>query len=542
MREDPIKITWISDRTPHDWSCSLTGYGVLVFSGTPCTRKRYENYFSHGDSHWGERTIMPEKNRKEVPEYGCIVGGEERYGGEILDVRFPWNGELVARVHLATDSDWEDAIRSAERGFSLTRHLSSFERYRILSRLATDVEARAEELAVQMVMEGGKTITFARQEVIRAAETLRVSAEEAKRIGGEVIPLDWTPGNEGRFAITRRMPIGVVLGIVPFNFPLNLACHKLGPAVAAGNSLLLKPASATPVSALLLGKMLLSAGFPKEALGVLPSPGETAGRIAADPRIAFVSFTGSPDAGWKLRNTAGRKPVALELGGSAPVIVHDDANLPYAISRILTGGFINAGQVCISVQRVCLHQDIYEEACRALCTGAKALKAGDPRDEQTFIGPMITAEAARRALTVVQEAVAGGAQVLVGGTAEGNLFAPTILAGTTQEMRVNCEEIFAPVITLTPYDRFEDALGMANGVAYGLQIGIFTQDIGRIMTAHERAEFGGVQVNDIPTFRVDHMPYGGVKGSGLGREGPRYAIEEMTVPRLLAFNPAGGPV
>lgn len=485
---------------------------------------------------------MPEANRGEVPEYGCIVGGEERFGGDILDVRFPYNGELVARVHQATDADWEDAIQSAERGFSLTRCLSSFERYRILSHLATDVEARAEELAVQMVREGGKTITFARQEVIRAAETLRISAEEAKRIGGEVIPLDWTPGNEGRFAITRRMPIGVVLGIVPFNFPLNLACHKLGPAVAAGNSILLKPASATPLSALLLGKMLLSSGFPKEALSVLPCPGEIAGRIAADPRIAFVSFTGSPDAGWKLRSTSGRKPVALELGGSAPVIVHHDANLAYAVSRILTGGFINAGQVCISVQRVYLHRDIYDETCQALCRGARALKAGDPRDDQTFIGPMITAEAARRALAVVHEAVSGGAEVLVGGTAERNCFAPTILAGTTQEMRVNCEEIFAPVITLTPYDRFEEALEMANRVPYGLQIGIFTQDIQRILTAHAQAEFGGVQVNDIPTFRVDHMPYGGVKGSGLGREGPSYAIEEMTVPRLLGFNPAGGPV
>lgn len=485
---------------------------------------------------------MPGKEHSGVPEYGCIVGGEERFSGNILEVRFPYTGELVALVHQATDADWEDAIASAHRGFSQTRQLSSFERSRILTRLAADVEAHAHELAMLMVMEGGKTITFARQEVARAAETLRISAEEAKRIGGEVIPLDWTPGNEGRFAITRRMPIGVVIGIVPFNFPLNLACHKVGPAVAAGNSILLKPASATPLSALQLGKMLLSAGYPKEALGVLPCPGRRVGEIAADPRIAFVTFTGSPEVGWKLRSDAGRKPVALELGGSAPVIVHHDANLPYALSRILTGGFVNAGQVCISVQRVFLHRDIYEKACHALCDGAAAIRAGDPRDEQTIVGPMITREAAERALATVREAETQGAKILVGGTAEGNLFSPTIISGTTQDMRVNCEEIFAPVITLTPYEKFSDAIAIANRVAYGLQIGIFTQDIGRILDAHAHAEFGGVMANDIPTFRVDHMPYGGVKGSGLGREGPRYAIEEMTVPRLLVFNPAGGAV
>lgn len=485
---------------------------------------------------------MPGKEHHGVPEYGCIVGGEERFSGEILEVRFPYTGEPVALVHQARDADWEDAIALAHRGFSQTRQLSSFERSRILTRLAADVEAHAPELATLMVMEGGKTITFARQEVARAAETLRISAEEAKRIGGEVIPLDWTPGNEERFAITRRMPIGVVLGIVPFNFPLNLACHKVGPAVAAGNSILLKPASATPLSALLLGKMLLSAGFPKEALGVLPCPGRRVGDIAADSRIAFVTFTGSPDVGWKLRSDAGRKPVALELGGSAPVIVHSDANLPYAVSRILTGGFVNAGQVCISVQRVFLHRDIYGKACQALSDGAAAIRAGDPRDEQTIVGPMITREAAERARATIREAETQGAKILVGGTAGGNLFSPTILAGTTQDMRVNREEIFAPVITLTPYEMFSDAIAMANSVAYGLQIGIFTQDIGRILEAHTHAEFGGVMVNDIPTFRVDHMPYGGVKGSGLGREGPRYAIEEMTVPRLLAFNPAGGAV
>lgn len=483
---------------------------------------------------------MHKESDGEVPEYGCIVGGKERFTGDILEVRFPYTGELFARVHQATFDDLAEAAESAHAGFLRTRELSSAERYRILCSLAGMVEARAGELANTMVMESGKAISFARQEVQRAAETLRISGEEARRMTGDVIPLDWTPGNEGRFCIVRRMPLGAVLGIIPFNFPLNLACHKLGPAVAAGNSLILKPASATPVSALILGKMLLSAGFPREAMSVVPCPGDRAGRIASDSRIAFVSFTGSPSVGWRIRETAGRKPVTLELGGSAPVIVHHDANLPYAVSRIITGGFSNAGQVCISVQRVFIHHQVYHEVCRAICAGAASVRAGDPRDEQTFVGPMISADAAERAMAVIREACAQGATILEGGRIDGNLLLPTVLADTTPGMRVNCEEIFAPVITLSPYDGFEDAIEMANSVPYGLQAGIFTQNIHRILQAHALAEFGGVQVNDIPTFRVDHMPYGGVKGSGLGREGPKYAIEEMTVPRLLAFNPAGG--
>ncbi|OPX69119.1 MAG: NAD(P)-dependent glyceraldehyde-3-phosphate dehydrogenase [Methanoregulaceae archaeon PtaB.Bin056] len=483
---------------------------------------------------------MPAHGSDKIPEYGCIIGGEERFSGEILEVRFPYNGDLVARVHQATPGDLEDALVFARNGFEKTRALSSGDRYRILYRLAELVESRSGELAEMLVNEGGKTISFARAEVQRAAETLRISAEEAKRLGGEVIALDWTPGNEGRFAITRRMPIGVVLGIVPFNFPLNLSCHKLGPAVASGNSLILKPASATPVSALLLGEMLVSAGFPERAISVVPCPGTRAGALAADPRVAFVSFTGSPDVGWGLRQTAGRKPVSLELGGIAPVIVHDDANLPFAVTRILTGGFTNAGQVCISVQRVYLHHAIYDEACRMICEGAAAMVTGDPRNPGTFVGPMISKDAADRALAVVHEAQARGARVLVGGRAEGTLFYPTVIAGTDPEMAVNSREIFAPVITLTPYETLDQALALANQVPYGLQMGIFTQNIQRIINVHSLAEYGGVQVNDIPTFRVDHMPYGGVKGSGLGREGPKYAIEEMTVPRVLAFNPAGG--
>jgi len=474
------------------------------------------------------------------PEYGCIIGGEERFSGDILTVRFPYTGEPFARVHQATERDLEDAVAVSAGGFSRTRSLSSAERYRILATLSRMVLDESERLAETLVMEGGKTLSFARAEVRRAAETLRVSAEEALRIGGEVIPLDWSPGNEGRFAITRRMPLGVVLGIVPFNFPLNLACHKLGPAVASGNALILKPATATPVSALLLGKMLIEAGFPSRALSVVPCPGPRAEMLVRDPRIAFVSFTGSAEVGWNLQKSAGGKRVALELGGSAPVIVHEDADAGYAISRIVQGGFSNAGQVCISVQRVLVHESLYSDVCQGIKRGAESLVVGDPRLERTDVGPMISRKAAEDARATVREAEAQGARVMCGGEVSGALFFPTVVTGVTPAMRLFREEIFAPVVAITSYSDFGEALSLANATPFGLQMGLFTRDINRILNAFEEGEFGGIQVNDIPTFRADHMPYGGAKASGLGREGPRYAIEEMTTLRLLAFNPKGG--
>ncbi|MCQ8893063.1 MAG: aldehyde dehydrogenase family protein [Methanolinea sp.] len=486
---------------------------------------------------------MDTKGNREEPDlpcHGCIVGGEERFTGDVRTVRFPFTGEPFARVHQATQRDLEDAVESAARGFSETRELSSAERYRILVDLAGMVRQESENLARVLVMEGGKTITFARAEVQRVIETLRVSAEEARRIGGEVIPLDWTPGNEKRFGITRRMPLGVVVGIVPFNFPLNLACHKLGPAVASGNAIVLKPASATPVSAILLGKMLLSAGFPAPAFSVVPCPGNRAERLVGDDRVSFVSFTGSAGVGWTLRERACKKRVSLELGGSAPVIVHEDADVAYAASRIVQGGFSNAGQVCISVQRVLLHEAVYDQACREICRGAESLVTGDPRREETTVGPLISREAVEKALAMVREAQAKGAKVVTGGHAEGTLMVPTVVTGVTPGMRLFQEEVFAPVVALCPYRDFGEAISLANATPWGLQMGLFTRDINLILEAFSGGEFGGIQVNDVPTFRVDHMPYSGEKASGLGREGPRYAIEEMTVLRLLAFNPKGG--
>ena len=474
--------------------------------------------------------------------YPIILGGVKKQTEEIVSVRFPYTGEVYAQVCQAGTSDLKAVVTEAVKGFEITKKLSSGARARILTKLADEIHRRADELAEVMVMEGGKTRKFAVSEVARAEVTVRTSSEESKRIYGEIIPLDWSDDTEGRTGFLQRFPLGPVVGIVPFNFPLNLACHKLAPAIAAGNSIILKPASSTPVSSLLLGEMALAAGMPPAAISVVPCAGARAEQLARDPRVAYLSFTGSCTVGWHLREIAGRKKVGLELGGNAAVILHEDANLDYAAQRIATGGFINAGQVCISVQRVLIHRPVYERAVEKILAAVKALNVGDPRDPATDVGPMIDRIKAEDAYRKVQEAVKQGARILTGGTLEGTMFAPTVLVDTTSTMRVNKEEVFAPVISLTPYDDFPEAIRNANASEYGLQVGIFTQNINRVMQAFADMDVGGVIVNDIPTFRVDQMPYGGAKGSGIGREGPRYAIEEMSELRLMVINRNGGMV
>jgi len=354
----------------------------------------------------------------------CLVGGEWRTRDDILDVRFPYTGETVDRVCLAGGADIEDALRSAEAGFSLTRRLPAHRRSTFLYTLADLIRERSVELAETIGLEAGKTRALAENEVLRAAQTIEVSAEEARRIDGTILPLDWNEAGEGRIGCIRRFPLGPVLGITPFNFPLNLACHKLGPAIAAGDSIILKPASATPVSALMLGEMVLDAGLPPEAISVVPCRPELAERMVQDSRIACLSFTGSPAVGWHLRSIAGRKKVGLELGGNAAVIVHEDADIPFAVGRIVAGGFSNAGQACISVQRVYLHRPVFEEALTLLVDRVRALAVGDPREPGTDVGPMISEEAARAAFAKVQDAVGNGAQAVVGGPAMGRSFAP----------------------------------------------------------------------------------------------------------------------
>lgn len=475
-----------------------------------------------------------------VKQYQFLIGGEWRQSDELVDVRFPYNQEVIAQAYQATDADLEDAVRAAQRGFEITRKLPSHARSRILFNLLDQMEKRQAELVETLVLEGGKTQNVARGEVSRAMETVRVSAEEAKRISGEIIPIDWTEAGEGRLGFVRRLPIGPVLGIAPFNYPLNLSCHKLAPAIAAGNSFILKPASATPLSGLILGEMALEAGFPPEALSVVVCRGSKAEKLVADPRIAFFTFTGSSDVGWHLKSVSGRKRVGLELGGNAAAIVHEDANIPYAVSRIAMGGYANAGQNCISVQRVLIHRPVYNQTSELLLDKISRMKVGDPRDPSVDVGPMIDEWAAKEAEEKIQQAVQQGARIVLGGKREGTLFYPTVLVDTQPDMAVNRTEMFAPVLTLAPYDDFEEALRLANDTDFGLQSGIFTQNMNRILRAFEEIEVGGLQVNDVSTFRVDQMPYGGVKGSGIGREGPRYAIEEMTELKLMVINLAGG--
>ena len=472
--------------------------------------------------------------------YPILLGGEKKQTAEIAHVRFPYTGELYADVCQASPHDLKAAVTAACRGFEQTKHLSSYERAEILFRLANEIDKRAEELAEIMVMEGGKTRKFATSEVARAALTVRISAEEAKRMYGEILPLDLTGDTKGRTGFLKRFPLGPVVGIVPFNFPLNLACHKLAPAIAAGNSVILKPSSSTPVSSLILGDMVLAAGLPPEAISVVPCTGMRAEQLVKDPRVAYLSFTGSCSVGWHLRGIAGRTRVGLELGGNAAVIIHEDANLDYAAQRIATGGFINAGQVCISVQRVLVHRPVYEQMLEKIIAAVRALRVGDPRDPATDVGPMIDRLKAEEAYRKVQDSVKQGARVLLGGTLEESMFAPTVLVDTTPAMRVNREEVFAPVISVTPYDDFPEALRIANAGEFGLQVGIFTQNLNRAMRAYGEMDVGGVIVNDIPTFRTDSMPYGGEKGSGLGREGPRFAIEKMSSLRLMVINREGG--
>lgn len=470
---------------------------------------------------------MPEK---------ILVGGEWRETNDVLEVKFPYDNTVAGAVYMASQQDMEDAIVAAERGFAETRKLPSYKRTEILENLGRIMQARFDEFVEAMILEGGKTRKIAIGEMTRAIQTIKVSAEEARRIGGEVFSIDWTPAGENRQGFTKRLPIGIILGITPFNYPINLACHKIGPAIASGNAFILKPAEKTPLSSVLLAQAVLDAGYPPQAFSMLNAWGRDTSMMVEDRRIAMLSFTGSSSVGWMLKGKAGHKRVALELGGNAGLIVHSDAKLDLAANQAVTGGFANAGQNCIAVQRILVQRDVFEDFADRLMTGVRGLKVGDPRAADTDMGPMITLNDAERAETWVQEAVQAGAALLHGGTRDGSMFQPTVLGQTTPQMRVNCDEVFAPVVTLRPYDTWDEAVTMINDSPYGLQAGIFTQDMGRIMDAWERVDVGGLQVNSVSTFRVDHMPYGGIKQSGLGREGVKYAIEEMTDVRLMVLN------
>ncbi len=475
----------------------------------------------------------------ELGELGIVLGGAQVETGETYEVRSPFDGAPVALVHRAGPAEVERAIAGAVAAFETTRHLPSWRREQVLEAVAAGITARREELARTIALEAGKPIKTARVEADRAAYTFRVAAEESKRIYGELVPLDWLPGNDGREAQIRRVPLGPVAGISPFNFPLNLVSHKVAPALAAGNPILLRPASQTPVSSLILGRIVLEAGWPEDAIAVLPCSTETARPLVEDDRIKLLTFTGSPAVGWGLKARAGRKRVTLELGGNAAVIVHEDADVAYAAERVAWGGFAYAGQTCISVQRVFVHEAVYEAFAAELVRHVEALKVGDPLDEETDLGPLIDQANADRVEEWLGEARAAGATILTGGEREGNVWRPTVLADAGEELRISCEEAFAPVVGLTRYGDVHEAIAAAGRSEFGLQAGIFTHDMRVVDEAFDRIDVGGLMVNDVSTFRIDHMPYGGVKSSGFGREGLRYAIEEMTELRLLTTNRRG---
>ncbi len=467
---------------------------------------------------------------------GCFINGRWVETKARLPVLSPWSGEVVGEAALAGESEWEAAITAAQQAAATLRKFSSLERRQILEKLAAGVKARQEELALTIVAEGGKPLTYARGEMGRGVATLTLAAEEAGRLGGEVLPLDQRLDTAGRWGLTRRFPVGPVLGITPFNFPFNLGVHKIGPALAAGNPIIIKPASKTPLTALKLAEIYQEAGLLPGGLQVLPSATALAERAVADERLKALSFTGSSQVGWYLRSLAGHKKVLLELGGNAALIVDAGADLPRAAHRAAVGAFAHAGQVCIAVQRLLVHQEVYESFREIfLKTIRREIVTGDPSREDTVAGPFIDADAAARVRAWVEEALASGARLAAGGPGEGNLMPPTVLEDVTREMKVWHQEIFGPVATLTPFADFAQALELANDSVYGLQAGVFTPNLAHAWQAFETLEVGAVILNDAPIFRLDHMPYGGAKASGLGREGVRYAMEELTELRLLAL-------
>jgi acyl-CoA reductase-like NAD-dependent aldehyde dehydrogenase len=479
---------------------------------------------------------MAQMTTTPVRTQGFYLQGKWIEEGTPVEIRAPYDGIPLAQVFQGTREHVEKAVRAAVGAFGTTRKLPTFERQRVLRSIAQHITSRREEFARTLAQEAGKPLKAARTEVERAIFTFTVAAEESTRIPGEYVSLDWQQYTAGRWGIVRRYPVGPVAGITPFNFPLNLVAHKVAPAIASGCPIILKPAPQTPLSSLLLAEAVEQAGWPDGAFNVLPLANQEAGLLVTDERIKLISFTGSAAVGWEIKQRAGKKKVVLELGGNAGVIVHSDADHAWAAERCVTGGFSYAGQSCISVQRILVERSSFTKFRDLLLAGVSNLKIGDPMDETTDLGPLIRESDAIRATEWVQEAVQDGATLLCGGKRHGSILEPTVLTGTRSNMKVNCQEIFAPVVTLEPYDDFSQALRRINDSPYGLQAGIFTRDVNRIFQAYEELEVGGLIAGDVPSFRIDHMPYGGVKDSGLGREGLRYAIEEMTEPKLLVMN------
>lgn len=466
------------------------------------------------------------------------LAGRPFQAAQTLAVRDKYSGDLIAHVAAAEQADYVAAISRAHAARSIAAAIPPDARRDILLQCAQRFERDSESLAQQLCAEAGKPIRDARGEVQRLIDTFRLASEEATRITGEMLELQVSARARGYRGMTRRFPIGVVAGISPFNFPLNLAAHKIAPAIAAGCPFVLKPASSTPLGALAIGQALAETAWPSEAWSILPGSPQAADPLVSDDRVALLSFTGSPAVGWQLKQRCGRKRIVLELGGDAACIVEPDADLEHVVARLIFGAFYQSGQSCISVQRILVHESILDSLRQRLITATQALACGDPRDERTSIGPLIDLASAQRVEAWIAEAVAGGATLLCGGTRRGSFIEPALLEHVPSSAKLACEEVFGPVAILSAYRDFDDALERVNGSRYGLQAGLFTRDIERIERAWERLEVGGLIVGDVPSWRVDSMPYGGVKESGLGREGVRHAIESMTESRLLVLRRA----
>ncbi|MFC7340778.1 aldehyde dehydrogenase family protein [Saccharopolyspora griseoalba] len=467
---------------------------------------------------------------------GYWIAGERVTSDDTFEVRNPYDGRLVATAAYATDADVERSVAAAADVAREFAALPAHRRAAALDHVSARITERADELAELITAENGKPIFWAKAEIARAAATFRWGAEEARRFSGELQRLDTDPGGTGRMAVIRRVPRGPVLGIAPFNFPLNLVAHKVAPALAAGVPIVLKPAPKTPLSALALGEILAETDLPTGSWSVLTTSNDKAAELVADERLPIVSFTGSGPVGWSIRDSVPRKHVTLELGGNAAVVVNSDwPDLRQAAERIATFATYQAGQSCISVQRVFAHRDVYDELVSNVLDVVNELGTGDPADPGTKVGPLIDEAAAERVEQWVDEAVAAGAKVLTGGTREGSTYAPTVLADVPADAKVSCEEVFGPVLVVAPVDSIDEAFEQVNDSRYGLQAGVFTKDLQLAFRASAELEVGGVIIGDVPSFRADQMPYGGLKESGTGREGLRSAMEDFTEQRVTVL-------
>ena len=467
---------------------------------------------------------------------GLYIDGSWRESPESLPVTHKYTGAVLGEVAAAQPEDVAHAVAAAQE--AVTHPLVPGDRSRILLLVADAVRSDGEALAALIAREGGKPMKDALAEVARAVETLTLSAMEARRLGGEVVPVEGSPGGEDRLAFTLRVPVGVVAAITPFNFPLNLVCHKVGPAIAAGNAVVLKPATATPLTAIRLVELFEASGLPPGFLNLVIGPGGTVGEALLEhPGVDLYTFTGSPPVGRRIKERTGLRRVLLELGNNSPNIVCADADLERAAKILARRGFGSAGQSCISVQRIYAERDIFEPFLDHLLEQTGLLKVGNPEDPETDVGPMISEAEARRAEAWIREAVDGGARVLLGGDRQGAVLSPTVLVDVTPAMRVVCDEVFAPVVAVVAVDSLDEAIEQSNDTVYGLQAGIFTASLGHAVVAARRLRFGGVIINDASSFRADVMPYGGVRGSGAGREGPSYAVQEMTEVRVIVLRP-----